>query len=329
MREPTSKKQGCSFRPGQRITGRWHGNEYHIVHLLGEGAIGKVYLAKKMGQSVAIKVAGESMSISSEVRALRQVSKVQGISLGPFFIDMDDVITSTGSTSFYVMEYIEGEEFLPFIKQRGSEWTALFVIQLLGDLAKLHQSGWVFGDLKPENLLVTQQPSQLRWIDVGGMTKIGRSIKEYTEFFDRGYWGMGDRKAEPSYDLFSVAMLIMNTGYLSRFEKIEPIGRTQLLTKLRQQPQLKPFSSVISKGIEHRYDNALQMRGDLLEVLQKEQRPSAPSRINKRKLFKQAKKVHSTSRSVKSVRETKFRGIFETTIFASFLILVYILYLVS
>lgn len=329
MREPTSKNQVCSFQPGQRITGHWHGNQYQIVQLLGEGAIGKVYLAKKMGQPVAIKVARESVSISSEVRALRQVSKVEGISLGPFFIDMDDVISSTGSTAFYVMEYIEGEPFLPFIKQRGSEWITLLVIQLLGDLAKLHDSGWVFGDLKPENLLVTQQPSQLRWIDVGGMTKIGRSMKEYTEFFDRGYWGMGDRKAEPSYDLFSVAMLLMNSGYLRRFEKIEPNGRRQLLAKLKQQPTLKPFSSVICKGIDHRYENALQMRGDLLKVLQKEQRSPALSRVKKRKLFKQTKKILPTTHSVRPVREKKFSGIFETTIFASFLLLVYILYLVG
>jgi len=329
MREPTSKNQVCSFEPGQQITGRWHGNQYLIVHLLGEGAIGKVYLAKKKGEFVAIKVARESMSISSEVRALRQISKVQGISLGPFFIDMDDVLSSTGSTSFYVMEYIEGEPFLPFVKQKGSEWMALFLIQLLSDLAKLHEEGWVFGDLKPENLLVTQQPSQLRWIDVGGVTKVGHSIKEYTEFFDRGYWGMGDRKAEASYDLFSVAMLMMNCGYHRRFERNGADGKTQLIAKIRQQPILTPFSTVIFKGLEDRYENALQMRAELLSVLQKEQKSSASLRIKKRKFFKQTKKALPTSNSVKPVRESKYRGFFETTIFASFLLLLYILYLVS
>ncbi|WP_280772183.1 serine/threonine protein kinase [Salipaludibacillus daqingensis] len=329
MREPTSKNQVCSFRSGQRITGRWHGNQYLIVRLLGEGAIGKVYLAKKGVQSVAIKVARESMSISSEVRALRQVSKVQGISLGPFFIDMDDVSSSSGTTSFYVMEYIEGEPFLPFLKSRGNEWMALFLVQLLGDLANLHKAGWVFGDLKPENLIVSHHPFSLRWIDVGGMTKLGRSIKEYTEFFDRGYWGIGDRKAEASYDLFSVAMLMLNRGYFHRFEKTGLDGRKQLVAKVKQQPVLDPFSSIICKGIEHRYDNALEMKRDLLDVLQKEKKRSALSRVKKKKLLKQSKKVHSPSNQVQTTKEKKYRGLYETLIFASFLLLLYILYLVG
>ena len=38
---------------------------------------------------------------------------------------------------------------------------------------------------------------------------MGSSIKEFTEFYDRGYWGLGSRKAEPSYDLFAVAMIMI------------------------------------------------------------------------------------------------------------------------
>ncbi|WP_416148130.1 serine/threonine protein kinase [Salipaludibacillus sp. HK11] len=328
MREPTSKKQVCSFHPGQNITGRWHGNHYRILRLIGEGAIGKVYLAKKIDQLVAIKVARESMSISSEVRALREVSKVEGVSLGPFFIDMDDVSLSNGSTSFYVMEYIEGEPFLPFVKQKGSEWIGLFLIQLLGDLAKLHESGWVFGDLKPENLIVTNHHN-VRWIDVGGMTKIGRSIKEYTEFFDRGYWGLGDRKAEPSYDLFSVAMLIMNKGYSSRFQKVGSDGKMQLLEKMKQQPILLPFDKVIRKGIEQRYANAYQMKNDLMEVLQTENKQTAPSRVKKRNIYNTNNTGSLMKQQKQSGKEMKYRGVLETTIFASFLLVVYILYLVG
>ena len=67
-------------------------------------------------------------------------------------------------------------------------------MQLLNDLDKLHQNGWVFGDLKPENLIVTGPPPKIRCIDVGGTTIKGRAIKEFTEFYDRGYWGLGQEK---------------------------------------------------------------------------------------------------------------------------------------
>lgn len=58
----------------------------------------------------------------------------------------------------------------------------MLISQLLSSLSAIHREGWVFGDLKPENLIVTGPPPQIRCIDVGGTTKEGRAIKEYTEF---------------------------------------------------------------------------------------------------------------------------------------------------
>ena len=80
------------------------------------------------------------------------------------------------------MEYIEGKNLLSFIREKGTAWVPILILQLLSDLDNLHQQGWVFGDLKPENLIVTNTPVKIRCIDVGGTTKVGRAIKEYTEF---------------------------------------------------------------------------------------------------------------------------------------------------
>ena len=59
----------------------------------------------------------------------------------------------------------------------------------------------------------------------------GRAIKEFTEFYDRGYWGLGSRKADPAYDLFAVAMIMINAVYPKRFNKTEG-GIVQLRIKL-------------------------------------------------------------------------------------------------
>ncbi len=40
------------------------------------------------------------------------------------------------------------------MQNRGVEWLGILMIQLLGDLHHLHKAGWVFGDLKPDNVLV-------------------------------------------------------------------------------------------------------------------------------------------------------------------------------
>ena len=87
---------------------------------------------------------------------------------------------------YIVMEYIEGPLLLRYVNEKGEEWTPVLISQLLSSLSAIHREGWVFGDLKPENLIVTGPPPQIRCIDVGGTTKEGRAIKEYTEFFDRG-----------------------------------------------------------------------------------------------------------------------------------------------
>ena len=122
----------------------------------------------------------------------------------------------------------------------------------LNDLDKLHENGWVFGDLKPENLIVTGPPPRIRCIDVGGTTMQGRAIKEFTEFYDRGYWGLGSRKAEPSYDLFAVAMIMINTAYPKRFKKTTG-GISQLREAIRQKPELLPLEKVIVKALQGHY----------------------------------------------------------------------------
>ena len=93
------------------------------------------------------------------------------------------------------------------------------MLQLLDDLTRLHQSGWIFGDLKLDNLIVMTNPSRLRWVDVGGTTQKGRAIKEYTEFYDRGYWQLGTRRAEESYDLFALTMVFLHLFYPNEFEE--------------------------------------------------------------------------------------------------------------
>jgi hypothetical protein len=258
-----SLKNQCKISPGTDIVGKWHSNKYSIIKELGYGANGVVYLAKHKNTHVALKMSENGMSITSEVNVLKSFAKVQGSTLGPSLLDVDDWLMNSGQISFYVMEYIHGPNLLSFINQKGKSWTTVLFLQLLNDLDKLHENGWVFGDLKPENLIVTGPPPRIRCIDVGGTTIQGRGIKEFTEFFDRGYWGLGTRKAEPSYDLFAVAMIMINTAYPKRFNKTTG-GIAQLREAIRLQPELKPLEKVIIKSLQGYYTSAKQMRADLL-----------------------------------------------------------------
>jgi serine/threonine-protein kinase len=272
MNEAWKKKHNAEIRPGTTITGKWHGKRYVIKKKLGEGAIGSVYLCEVNGREKALKISDNRTSMTVEVNVLKSLGKVQGNRLGPSLLDVDDWISPFGTAyTFYVMEYLKGEPLSSFIQRNGSEWLGVFMLQLLDDLERLHASGWVFGDLKTENLLVLHAPPRVRWIDVGGTTQIGRAIKEYTEFYDRGYWKMGSRKAEPSYDLFAFVMIFLNIYYPKRFDKgLEP--EKTLLKRLHDVKPLRPYIVPLKKALQGKYASSAEMKKELMLIFYQAQK---------------------------------------------------------
>ena len=316
-----SMKNPFNFKPGTVIEGKWHKNVYTIIKELGYGANGVVYLAKWRNQDVAIKLSTSGTSITSEVNVLKSFAKVQGSVLGPSLLDVDDWGLKSGTVFFYVMEYIKGPDFMTFIEQKGSSWLPVLTLQLLTDLERLHQNGWVFGDLKPENLIVTGPPAKIRCIDVGGTTMIGRAIKEFTEFYDRGYWGLGSRKADPAYDLFSLAMVMTNTAYPKQFNKTTG-GLVELVGKVKQSPTLQKVEFVIIHALQGDYQSANQMRNDLLRAMSK-------SQSDTHHVSRQTRSVNTSSRSQAIQRKRKKGGWTETALLVTLVLLFYVIYIYS
>ncbi|WML46440.1 protein kinase family protein [Neobacillus sp. PS3-40] len=330
-----SLKSQCKVSPGTVIQGKWHALQYTVLRELGNGANGVVYLAKNQNGQVALKMSDNGMSITSEVNVLKSFAKVQGsAALGPSLLDVDDWQNNQGRVSFYAMEYIHGPDLLSFIKQNGESWTIVLFLQLLNDLDKLHENGWVFGDLKPENLIVTGPPVKIRCIDVGGTTIRGRAIKEFTEFYDRGYWGLGTRKAEPSYDLFAVGMILINTAYPKRFNKTTG-GISQLKEAIKQKKELIPFERVLLKSLQGHYISAKEMRMDLLSVVIDKTKPDPPFRSspdNSRVQHQSAppkKPVSQPQTRQKYKKKKKRSGWVETTIIIMLIVLFYIMYILK
>ncbi|MCJ7843024.1 protein kinase family protein [Lederbergia sp. NSJ-179] len=271
-------KTQCKFASGTIVTGKWHGGRYHLLKELGSGANGIVYLAKGKNGHTALKMSTDSLSITSEVNVLKAFAKVQGASPGPSLHEIDDWESPKGRIHFYAMEYIQGPDLLTFIRRNGQTWTGVMIVQLLDVLEKLHREGWAFGDLKPENLIVSGPPPRIRFIDVGGTTLNGRAVKEFTEFFDRGYWGLGSRKAEPSYDLFSTAMLFIHMYYPKKFTKGGDGGK-QLIQLINAQSDLSRFGPVLQKALMGKYHSAKKMKEELLILLsEKKEKPQSYAR---------------------------------------------------
>lgn len=274
------KKQVTNLQPGTIIRGKFKGKSYQIKGKLGEGAIGVVYLCQSNQKTFALKISEKQTSMTMEVNVLKALEQVQGSRLGPALFDVDDWITPHGIYSFYVMEYIKGESIEVFIRKNNAIWIGPLLLQLIEKLEALHQAGWVFGDLKTDNLIVSTSPPRIRWVDVGGITQIGRSIKEYTEFFDRGHWALGTRRAEPSYDLFSLVMVFLQIYYPKRFSRPEQGRDKYLFKKIDQVKEIRPYTLVLKKAIIGKYDSATQMKQELRQVLYKLQKQT--SRSNKK-----------------------------------------------
>ncbi|MGE7186895.1 protein kinase domain-containing protein [Peribacillus sp. NPDC006672] len=317
----------CNLLPGGLVTGKWNKNEYRIIKELGCGANGIVYLVESENRHYALKLSDNGTSIISEMNILKSFSKVQGSTLGPSFLEADDFIKTGKQLPFYVMEYIHGHDFLRFIEKKGPSWIGVLMLQLLTSLSALHTNGWVFGDLKPENLIVTSPAYKVRCVDVGGTTLIGRSVKEFTEFFDRGYWGLGSRKADPQYDLFAVAMIIINSSYPKRFHK-NGEGYRQLNDMIKQKKELHPYRKMLDKALRGQYDSALQMREDLVTVLSKQNhlKTKGPSQAATRQPSTKQPATRQARRS-QNHSNNKRGGVFETFLLVAIISMLYVLYI--
>jgi serine/threonine-protein kinase len=152
-----------------------------------------------------------SFDLQSEINALRSWEKGRQTVMGPdharpFLVDNDDCDLYGKRIPFYVMRYVPGVSLRKFIYKHGPKWYGNVGGRLLGKLRQLHRQGFVFGDLKVENVLVNDN-GEVELIDYGGLTSIGKSVKQFTEWYDRGYWYAGSHTADFRYDLFSFAVM--------------------------------------------------------------------------------------------------------------------------
>ncbi|MEB3103273.1 protein kinase domain-containing protein [Ferviditalea candida] len=255
-----------AFAAGAIITGKWHGRNYRILRILGEGANGKVFLASAgAGKNLcAVKIGYDPLDLQSEINVLKSLSRSDR--RNDFFLDADDFAYKGQTYPFYVMKFIQGIRFDEFLQTYGQDWLYITAYRLLSKLNRLHRQGWIFGDLKNENVLVAGY-GHIELIDYGGVTQTGRSIKQFTEFYDRGFWNAGLRTAEEGYDLFSFALLILQLAddrkQLERLRAQLPQNRSaeDLLEVARSSPACAPVFPFLAKALQGRYvssDEALE-----------------------------------------------------------------------
>lgn len=163
--------------PHQLDVGAVLRERYELQALLGRGGMGAVYKAldryrASLGlpdRHVALKIAA-ALPGGAGTRALgREFQSAQQLS-HPNVINVYE-IDHEGDVSFYTMELLEGARLSEVLQQAPAGLalrTALAIIRDVGAaVAHAHSRGIVHGDLKPQNVFITDS-GQVRVLDFGG-----------------------------------------------------------------------------------------------------------------------------------------------------------------
>lgn len=165
------------------------GNRYEIIKKIGDGGMAFVYKAKDilLNRIVAVKVLRPEFVDDDEFlgKFKREAEAVASLS-HPNIVNVYDV-GEDGKVHYIVMEYIDGENLKEIIKNEGTldEYTALDITkQIAMALSAAHKKGIIHRDIKPHNILISNEGRVVKVADFGiakavsnsTMTNIGSII---------------------------------------------------------------------------------------------------------------------------------------------------------
>ena len=173
-----SKVQAAGSRPVSSAFPRVHG--YDLLAVLGEGAAGVVYEARKVGEArpLAIKILHAYLATDEQVRGrfMREaeiLASLDGPSVCPVLAlgETDDT-----ALPYMVMPKLQGLKLSDLDKSSLSAQQAVdLVCEICAALETAHRAGVIHRDLKPDNVLVGE--GRVTVVDFG-MAKIVRGAQE-------------------------------------------------------------------------------------------------------------------------------------------------------
>ena len=165
------------------------GNRYEIIKKIGDGGMAFVYKAKDilLNRIVAVKVLRPEFVDDDEFlgKFKREAEAVASLS-HPNIVNVYDV-GEEGKVHYIVMEYVDGQNLKEIIKNEGTldEYTALDITkQIAMALSEAHKKGVIHRDIKPHNILISNEGRVVKVADFGiakavsnsTMTNIGSII---------------------------------------------------------------------------------------------------------------------------------------------------------
>ena len=200
---------------------RTHIGKFEIIRLLGQGAMGEVYLGRDpgIGREVAIKTIRPALiglDAGGDVRdRFAREAKAAGLLHHPNVVTVFEFGTD-GDLLYLVMEYVPGDDLGTLMARDELNPSDLLEIlaQVCEGLAQAHKHGIIHRDIKPTNVMVLREDGDLRAkvmdfgvakLSGGDVTRTGQVVGTLAymapEYLRTGH-------AEPASDLFSVGVML-------------------------------------------------------------------------------------------------------------------------
>ncbi len=272
---------------------------YHLVRLVGQGAMGRVLLARDpvLDREVAVKLLRDDLKIPEEQRhslldRMRHEARASARVSHPNIVTLFDMGEDEQLGLYLVFEYAEGVTLKERLKRGplGPKGAARLAREIGDALTTAHSAGVLHRDVKPENIILTRTGAKIA--DFG----IAR-VPDSTLTRDGGLLGTPAYSApeaiatgtfSPLSDQFSMACTLYEA--ISGFRAFPGEDAVAVATKISTEEPLKVSCSGghdthvdavlfrgLSKDPKFRFESCLQFGEALAEALELNARTNMPT----------------------------------------------------
>ncbi len=269
------------------LVGTTLANTYIIESQLGEGGMGRVYLARHTridAKRFAIKVLHPEFAQHGEaLERFKREAEATALITSPHVIGVHDVGKTPDGRPFIASDFLEGEELadrLARLGQLAPPEAVRIVRQVCSGLAAAHQQGVVHRDVKPENVFLVgpAESSTAKLLDFGISRLTDQSAKALTQagvaLGTPDFMSPEQARGKPvdhRSDVYAAGVLlyVAVTG-VSPFERDAP--QESLMALLTEEaPPPSTFEADLAPGLEaviqkamakeaeHRFQSALEL----------------------------------------------------------------------
>src|SRR5712691_9536885 len=252
--------------------------QYSVISKIGEGGMGEVYRARdtKLGRDVAIKVLPAAFSSDVErLRRFEQEAQAAGALNHPNILVIFHIGMHEGAP-YIVSELLEGETLRE--RMAGAalpQRKALdYALQIARGLAAAHEKGIVHRDIKPDNILVTDD-GRVKLLDFGLAKLTGASeTQSQTEIPTRrvdtdpgtvmgtmGYMSPEQLKGQPTdhrSDIFSFGAILYEMLSGKRAFRGDSMAETMSAILREDPPDLSETNKTVSPALERLVRHCLE-----------------------------------------------------------------------